>query len=76
MSTETTAHQPPLTVLGEDDALFRDAIREFAEGEIAPRIASMEKNGRYDDDLLPKLFEMGLMAVDVPEEYGLSLIHI
>lgn len=70
MSTETTAHRPPLTVLGEDDALFRDAIREFAEGEIAPRVATMEANGRYDDDLLPKLFEMGLMAVDVPEQYG------
>ncbi len=70
MSTETTAPKPPLTVLGEDDALFRDAIREFAEGEIAPRVASMEESGRYDADLLPKLFEMGLMAVDVPEEYG------
>ena len=57
MSTETTVHQPPLTVLGEDDALFRDAIREFAEGEIAPRVASMEQAGRYDH--LPPLPESG-----------------
>jgi len=70
MSTETTAPRPALTMLDEDDALFRDAVREFAEGEIAPRVATMESNGRYDDDLLPKLFEMGLMAVDVPEGFG------
>jgi butyryl-CoA dehydrogenase/short/branched chain acyl-CoA dehydrogenase len=70
MSTETTLPRPALTALDEDDALFRDAIRDFAEGEIAPRVARMEKAGRYDDDLLPKLFEMGLMAIDVPEEYG------
>ena len=70
MSTETSPHRPALTALGEDDALFRDAIREFAEGEIAPRVATMEANGRYDDDLLPKLFEMGLMAIEVPEEFG------
>ncbi len=69
MSTEAAA-VPALTALSEEETMFRDAVREFADGEIAPRAHEMDRNGRYDDDLLPKLFEMGLMAVDVPEEYG------
>jgi len=70
MSTDTTAPRPALTMLGEDEVLFRDAVREFADGEIAPRVTAMESAGRYDADLLGKLFEMGLMAVDVPDAYG------
>jgi len=69
MSSQATA-QPALTMLTEEEQMFRDAVREFARGEIAPRTQAMEQAGRYDDDLLPKLFEMGLMAVDVPESYG------
>ncbi|HET9299386.1 MAG TPA: acyl-CoA dehydrogenase family protein [Candidatus Polarisedimenticolaceae bacterium] len=62
--------RPPLTQLSEDESAFRDAVRTFAQGEIAPRARAMEEAGRYDADLLPKLFEMGLMGVDVPEAYG------
>jgi alkylation response protein AidB-like acyl-CoA dehydrogenase len=69
MSTETEA-RPALTVLTEEETMFRDAVREFAQGEIAPRAQAMEKAGCYDADLLKSLFEMGLMAVDVPESYG------
>ena len=69
MRTEIDA-RPPLTQLSEDEATFREAIRTFAQGEIAPRARAMEEAGRYDADLLPKLFEMGLMGVDVPEAYG------
>ena len=68
MSTSTAP--TPLTVLAEDEALFRDTVREFAAAEIAPRARSMDQNGRYDGDLLPKLFEMGLMGIDVPESHG------
>jgi butyryl-CoA dehydrogenase/short/branched chain acyl-CoA dehydrogenase len=60
----------PLTQLTEEETLFRDAVREFAAGEIAPRVQAMDAAGRYDDDLLPKLFEMGLMGIDIPDEYG------
>jgi butyryl-CoA dehydrogenase/short/branched chain acyl-CoA dehydrogenase len=62
--------RPPLTQLSEDETAFRDAVRTFAQGEIAPRARAMEEAGRYDADLLPKLFEMGLMGVEVPEAYG------
>jgi butyryl-CoA dehydrogenase/short/branched chain acyl-CoA dehydrogenase len=69
MSSENEA-TPALTTLSEEEEMFRDAIRDFAQSEIAPLAASMEKAGCYDNELLPKLFEMGLMAIDVPEEYG------
>jgi alkylation response protein AidB-like acyl-CoA dehydrogenase len=68
--TTQTAPNPPLTQLTEDETLFRDAIREFAEGEVLPRAWEMEKAGKYDDDLLPKLFEMGLMGIEIPEKWG------
>lgn len=69
MTTETTT-LPPLTTLSEDETMFRDAIREFAQGEIAPLSKAMEKAGRYDDGLMPKLFEMGLMGIEIPEALG------
>jgi alkylation response protein AidB-like acyl-CoA dehydrogenase len=65
-----TAARAPLTQLSEDETVFRDAVREFAEGEIAPRARAMDEAGRYEDALLPKLFEMGLMGIDVPEGHG------
>ncbi len=69
MTTET-AHRPALTMLTEEETLFRDAVRDFARSEIGPRVKEMERAGKYDDDLLPKLFEMGLMGIDIPEAYG------
>jgi alkylation response protein AidB-like acyl-CoA dehydrogenase len=69
MSSEN-GHRPALTVLSEEEQMFRETIREFAETTIRPRAHAMEQAGRYDDDLLKNLFEMGLMGVDVPEAYG------
>src|SRR5262245_12076339 len=60
----------PLTVLSEEEALFRDSVHDFAQAEIAPIAQAMDAAGRYDAALLPKLFEMGLMGIDVPEAYG------
>lgn len=67
---ETTSLHPALTVLAEDETMFRDAVRDFAESEIRPRVETMDANGCYDQDLLPKLFDMGLMGVDIPENLG------
>lgn len=69
MSTETD-RRPALTMLDEDEAMFREAVRDFAENEIRPRVQRMDEAGRYDADLLPKLFEMGLMGVEIPERLG------
>ena len=69
MPTETDA-RPPLTLLSEEETMFRDAIRDFALGEVAPHVKAMEIEGRYDAELLPKLFEMGLMGIEIPEAWG------
>jgi alkylation response protein AidB-like acyl-CoA dehydrogenase len=70
MSSDTIVARPPLTVLSDDEALFRDAVAGFAEEEVRPRVQQMERDGKIDPALIRKFFEMGLMGVEVPEEYG------
>ena len=69
MSSEN-ASPPALTMLSEEEAMFRDAIRDFAQAEIQPKAREMEKNACYDESLLKSVFEMGLMGVEIPEELG------
>ena len=68
MTTSTAA--PPLTVLAEEEQMFRDAVAEFAEREVRPRVAAMERSGAIDPTLVPKLFELGLMGIEIPEAHG------
>ncbi len=68
MQTDTTSSA--LTLLSEEEIMFRDAVAAFAEEEVRPRVTPMEKAGKIDPDLLPKYFELGLMGIEVPEEYG------
>lgn len=62
--------RPAVTTLTEDEIAFRDAVREFAEGEIKPLVNKMDEEGQMDKNLIPKLFEMGLMGIESPEKYG------
>ncbi len=50
--------------------MFRDAVRDFAESEIGPRVTEMDRNQALDADLLPQLFELGLMGIEIPEALG------
>jgi alkylation response protein AidB-like acyl-CoA dehydrogenase len=59
-----------LTHLAEDEQLFRDSVLDFAKKRVAPRVAEMDARGALDKDLLPGLFELGLMGVEIPEAYG------
>ena len=70
MTTELGAPRPPLTVLSDEEAMFRDAVAAFAESEVRPRVEAMEREGRLDPALIRAAFEMGLMAIEVPEEHG------
>jgi alkylation response protein AidB-like acyl-CoA dehydrogenase len=61
---------PALTQLNEEERMFRDSVRDFSRREIAPHVREMDQAGVFRKDILQKFFELGLMAVDVPEEYG------
>lgn len=66
--TDTAAR--PLSILTEEESAFREAVAAFAEGEVRPRVAAMEAAATLDPDLIPQYFEMGLMGIQVPEEFG------
>lgn len=68
--TVDTAAARPLTILAEEEVMFRDAVAEFAREEVGPRVKAMEQAMKIDPDLLPKYFELGLMGIEVPEELG------
>jgi len=70
MSTDTEISRPPLTVLSEDEVAFRDAVAAFASDEVKSRVKAMENAGRIDPALVKQYFEMGLMGIEVPEQYG------
>src|SRR2546430_15362830 len=61
---------PPLSNLSEEEELFRDTVRDFAEREVRPRVAAMEEASTIEPPLLAKCFELGLMGIDIPESYG------
>ena len=69
MQTHTES-RPALTILSEEEEMFRDAVNGFADDEVRPRVMEMEKAGKIAPDLIPKYFELGLMGIEVPEEYG------
>jgi alkylation response protein AidB-like acyl-CoA dehydrogenase len=69
--TETISATPPgLTVLSEEEELFRSTVREFAESEIGPHVSAMDEAAQLRGDLLPKFFELGLMGIEIPERFG------
>ena len=61
---------PALTVLSDEESMFRDAVREFAETDIRPHVYEMDQAAQFRPDLIAKFFELGLMGIEVPEEYG------
>jgi alkylation response protein AidB-like acyl-CoA dehydrogenase len=60
----------PLTTLTDEESLFRQSVREFADQQIRPLAAEMDEAGKFSKDLLKQLFELGLMGIAIPEEYG------
>src|SRR4026208_1377149 len=60
----------PLTTLTEDETMFRSSVREFAEGELRPRVERMDEAAKPDPAIIKQCFELGLMGIETPEEFG------
>jgi len=60
----------PLTTLTDDELLFRDNVKQFADEKIRPLVKEMDEKGVFDHDLLPEFFKLGLMGIEIPEQYG------
>jgi len=70
MSDTLTASPLPLTQLNEDEQLFRSTVREFSQQSIGPLVHQMDEEQHFASDLLPQLFNLGLMGIEIPIEYG------
>jgi len=69
-ATLTAAHPAPLNSLTEDEILFRDNIHQFAEEKVRPLVKEMDEKGVFDHDLVQQFFQLGLMGIEIPEQYG------
>jgi alkylation response protein AidB-like acyl-CoA dehydrogenase len=70
MSEQILEHPQPLTVLAEDERIFRDSVREFAEGQVRPLVREMDEHAKIPRALVDKLFDLGVMSIEIPEAYG------
>ena len=71
LATPITDTAPrPLTALTEDEKLFQTTVRKFAREEIRPHVREMDEAGVFRKDLIRQFFDMGLMGIEIPEEYG------
>ena len=70
IATEKRITPAPLTQLTEEEKMFQGAVRQFARERIAPHVREMDEAGVFRKDLIQEFFKLGLMAIDVPEQYG------
>ncbi len=70
MSGLKAAMPRALTQLTEDESLFQQSVRQFAADRMVPLVRQMDELQQFDGGLLKQLFELGLMGIEIPEEYG------
>ena len=59
-----------LSMLTEDEVMFRDEIRKFASTAVAPKVMEMDETEKFDPELLKQMFELGLMGIEIPANHG------
>jgi len=69
-TTPADGARPALTSLTEEERMFQEAVRDFALAEVAPRVSAMDEAQQMDPDLIGQLFELGLMGIEVPDQFG------
>src|SRR5690349_19561363 len=67
---QTDSFPIALTRLSQDEALFRDSVYEFADREIRPLVREMDEHAKIRPELLPRLFDLGVMGIEVPDTHG------
>jgi short/branched chain acyl-CoA dehydrogenase len=68
--TLTTQRSLPLTDLSDDEMMFRDQVRQFAEERVRPLVAQMDKDAQIPRSLIDECFELGIMGVEIPDAHG------
>src|SRR5581483_5582141 len=67
---QAIANPSPLTTFTDDEILFRDNIRQFAEEKVRPLVKEMDEKGVFEKKLIQEFFQLGLMGIEIPEQYG------
>ena len=70
MTTPTADALPPLTRLSEDEQLLKQSVREFALAQVRPLVREMDEHAKFPRALIDKLFELGVMGIEIPDAYG------
>ena len=70
MHTNQEAAGAPLTMLSEDEELFRQLCRDFARQRIGPLVGQMDERCQLDSGLIAQIFDLGLMGIEIGEEHG------
>ncbi len=60
----------PLTILSDEELMFKDTVRSFAEENIKPLVKKMDEEAVFDKELLKKFFDLGIMGIEIPEQFG------
>src|SRR5437879_2999094 len=69
-SEQTEVRPSPLTQLYEEEKLFQSTVRRFAREQIGPHVREMDEAGVFRKDIIRQFFELGLMGIEIPEEFG------
>src|SRR6266478_1800083 len=69
-SEQTEVRPAPLTQLSEEERLFQSTVRRFAREQIGPHVREMDEASVFRKDILRQFFELGLMGIEIPEQYG------
>ncbi len=70
MTQDTAEFAQPLTLLAEDERIFRDSVREFADARVRPLVREMDEHAKFPKSLVDQLFDLGVMGIEVPEAFG------
>ena len=70
MAQDSAELSQPLTALAEDEQIFRDSVRSFAEAQVRPLVREMDDHAKIPRALIDKLFDLGVMGIEIPETFG------